>query len=168
LTSCSVVWFLTAVFQAFELLAYFTYCAMFAISGGRHQAFIPFSDGVRILKISLVAFPSTMASIIFVKCSICLMLLRFKSSTAWRTLLWILMIENILSGITGILLFVFVCRPISAQWNPESRFTNTKCFSTETVLIQNYIVGGTEFFLNAFKNQNANHDKVYSSLRISS
>jgi hypothetical protein len=133
---------LTCMRQVAEIIAYSIDIYVLRITKARHDRFIPPLVSSKALRIFTMGYALIMASITLIKLSICTTLLRFKQSKIWRALLYGLMIESTLSGITGIALVFLMCRPMKAQWNLELQSHGAKCWTQNIVLIQIWIIGG--------------------------
>jgi rhodopsin domain-containing protein len=96
-----------------------------AYTHGKHLIYINPVDLMYAIKYSYIALYFWAWTIAFLKTSVCLMLLRILNTTVWRWAFAIMILIQFVSGIGITITFLFLNRPITANWDPK--IPKTQC-----------------------------------------
>jgi hypothetical protein len=102
-----------------------------ALTGGHHIIYLSMDTLTRALRLTyfiglIINYPN-----ILVKISIAIMLLRIKTTKAWRIGLYILLGSLVLVGILSTAVVLVMCRPISAFWSLTDRHSH--CWTPDSM-----------------------------------
>jgi hypothetical protein len=111
------------------------------ITHAHHIQFIPLPVIEQGLKLGYVVFTLSIWVNLLIKISVALMLLRIKSTFAWRIGLWTLIACCVAVGFAATFTQLYQCRPLRAFWDIELRGTGA-CWPDKTVLGLAYAWGG--------------------------
>jgi hypothetical protein len=134
-----------------QLLAMATWGVTFGIqstTGGRHIQFISLANIQKALHYYFIAgFVGPYANL-FIKASVCAMLLRIMQGNVWRIGVWSLLATFVVIFLVITVTNVLECSPLFAFWNITER--NEKCWPSSTISIIANVMGGTPHFPYSF------------------
>jgi len=118
------------------------------LSGGGHIWDLTLDIIEQSLKLGLVTSLLTTYSNIFIKLSVCTLLLRIKGSTStvWRWAIIGLVASLILVGIASTVTILVQCRPLSAFWTISERYTGPYCWSGQMTAAMYAGWGGKDIY----------------------
>jgi len=134
-------------------------------TGGRHVQFISLANIQKALHFYFIAGFVTPYANLFIKASVCVMLLRIMQGKAWRIGVWSLLATFVVVFLVITVTNTLECVPLYVFWNLIER--REKCWSSSTISIIANSMGGTSHFP-SHSNGDTDNRSIYRLYRFHS
>lgn len=132
---------LTAPIQILALVEWALLVVAVHYGAGRHNFYVPTRDHVPAQHFLVASELPWAASIMFIKISIAIMLLRMKHTPLWRVFLWLMIVVQILSCLASLIFQLVQCRPLAALWDPAGH-PHAVCTDPDAAFVSLYVNSG--------------------------